>query len=318
MLDAQLGNRIEVFLTRVAAYPSLQWLASAQLREWPEHVKALERAILNVDPAFSGRINELAALVRRLAGDEIDRYCADYHWMCDRFLEERLHFERTGEYRLQTFDQAYAEVYGQSAYMGRYVNGILLSQVFWRNHAAAIDLFRTDFLPSNRSGFHHLDVGPGHGLFLAYAVRHPKCGSCTGWDVSASSIAATKQALDRMEIGQNVSLVLQDVLQAEAEIDRFDSAIISEVLEHLERPDSALAALRLALTPGGRIFINVPVNSPAPDHIYLWRHPDEITALVERAGFHIDVMHRIPIAGKTVEQAIKGNLDISCVVIAHK
>jgi len=120
------------------------------------------------------------------------------------------------------------------------------------------------------------------------------------------------------DLQQQISLLQQDVLQAPEKTEHFDSAIISEVLEHLETPDAALQVLYTALRPGGRIFINVPVNSPAPDHIFLWRHPDAITELVQCQGFRIDESYRIPVTGKTIEEAIRQNLDISCVIIAHK
>jgi len=73
-----------------------------------------------------------------------------------------------------------------------------------------------------------------------------------------------------------------------------------------------------ALRPAGRIFINVPVNSPAPDHIYLWRRPAEITDLVRSVGLQIEQQWHFPATGKTLEEAIEHELDISCVVIAHK
>src|SRR3712207_7808068 len=53
-------------------------------------------------------------------------------------------------------------------------------------------------------------------------------------------------------------------------------SVISEVLEHLEQPGQALAFLRDCMTADGRIFINVPLNSPSPDHIYLLSSPEDV------------------------------------------
>jgi 2-polyprenyl-3-methyl-5-hydroxy-6-metoxy-1,4-benzoquinol methylase len=310
-----IGTRL---IARLAPYPDLSTLVAAQLREWPAHARVLDKSLAASDPAFLSRTNALARLVWKLAGDDIDRHCIDYHWMCDNFVEEYLFFRRHRRYRLQTFAEAITEVYGNADYMNRYVKGILLSQVFWNNHAHAIDLFRTGFLPANKADYEHLDIGPGHGLFLAYAASDPRCKAAAGWDVSASSLAATRAALARMEITRPVSLVLQDVLEAPPEADRFDSIVISEVLEHVEQPGIALQMLMRALRSGGRIFINIPVNSPAPDHIYLWRQPVEVIDLIRSAGFQIDEEYHFPTTGKSLEEAIKYKLDISCVVIAHK
>ncbi len=74
----------------------------------------------------------------------------------------------------------------------------------------------------------------------------------------------------------------------------------------------------VALRPGGRLFLNIPVNSPAPDHIYLWRDPEEIRAMIIDHGYEIESFSALPPTGKTLEQAKKFNLDISCIAIARK
>ncbi len=131
-----------------------------------------------------GRMEKVAALARKLIGDETDHYAADYHWMCDNFKAEQFYFARHKHYRLSSLDDAVREgLHGNAPYMSRYVKGILLSQVFWRNHAQAMDIYRTAFLPGNKKGYAHLDVGPGHGLFLVFAAQDLNCGSVAGWDL---------------------------------------------------------------------------------------------------------------------------------------
>ena len=108
------------------------------------------------------------------------------------------------------------------------------------------------------------------------------------------------------------------MLEAPARHGEFDAVVISEVIEHLERPNMALQSLHAALTPGGRILINMPINSPAPDHIYLWESPEEMTALVEAQGFIIDATQILPQTGVSLERALKLKVNVSCVYIAHK
>ena len=108
------------------------------------------------------------------------------------------------------------------------------------------------------------------------------------------------------------------MLKAPSRKEEFDSAIISEVLEHLERPDLALQTLNNALVPGGRLFINVPINSPAPDHIYLWRTKEEFVSFVEAQGFELESSQFLPVTGYSLEKAIKHDLSISCVLIVRK
>jgi 2-polyprenyl-3-methyl-5-hydroxy-6-metoxy-1,4-benzoquinol methylase len=299
-------------------YPALAALIAAILREWPEHEKFLQASFCDMNPDMLDRREEVASLVNKLCGDQTDRYVTDYHWMCDNFREEQLYFARHKHYRLSSVEEAVREVYGNEPYMSRYVRGILLSQMFWRNHAQAMDIFRTVFLPGNRDGYAHLDVGPGHGLFMVFAAQDPVCSSLTGWDLSPSSLASTGAALRRMNITRPVALEEADIVTVVPEADRFDSIICSEVLEHTEQPQRALDNMFIALRSGGRLFLNIPVNSPAPDHIYLWRDPVEVKTMIIECGYSIEYFAALPPTGKTLEQAKKYSFDISCVAIARK
>jgi 2-polyprenyl-3-methyl-5-hydroxy-6-metoxy-1,4-benzoquinol methylase len=155
-------------------------------------------------------------------------------------------------------------------------------------------------------------------LFLYFAAHDPRIKRLEAWDVSQSSIAATRRALDRLGVDRPITLQQQDVLAAPPRHAEFDSAIISEVLEHLERPELALATLRQALKPRGRLFINAPINSPAPDHIYLWKTTDEFVAFVAAQGFKIQSSRFFPITGASLDRAVRQNLSISCVLIVQK
>ena len=93
--------------------------------------------------------------------------------------------------------------------------------------------------------------------------------------------------------------------------------MISEVLEHVERPLDALVALRSCLAPGGMIFVNAPVNSPALDHIYLFTQPEDLIEVVEKAGFVVEATRFAPVTGHTEQRARKLKLPISAAVVAR-
>jgi 2-polyprenyl-3-methyl-5-hydroxy-6-metoxy-1,4-benzoquinol methylase len=94
--------------------------------------------------------------------------------------------------------------------------------------------------------------------------------------------------------------------------------VISEVLEHLERPDQALSFLYSALNPGGLIYVNVPINSPSPDHIYLLEHPAAGFALIETAGFGIVSKELYATQGKAIEKALRDRISISMGIVGKK
>ncbi len=300
-------------------HPSLARIVDAVLMAWPEHKKYIGGRFRDNSLEFLQRTDAVAKQALLLMGDELPRYSEDYRWMCANYMEEQIYFQRHGEYRLQNFAEVNREIYSNAAYMGRYVRGILISQILWINHAVAMDLFRTQFLPIAQPGADYLEVGPGHGLFFYFASGDPRYATLTGWDISDTSIAATRQAMQDMGVAASrYRLVQQDIFDANCPAECFDAVVISEVLEHLEAPDVALKSLHHAMRKNGRIFINVPINAPAPDHIYLWRSTEEFAALVRECGFIIEQENYLPIAGKSLDYCRKYNVDISCVFIARK
>ncbi|NOT38931.1 MAG: methyltransferase domain-containing protein [Alphaproteobacteria bacterium] len=299
-----------------AAYPDLASLVQAQLAIFPEHESYLSTRFRNAAPRDLAFANELAAMIKTIAGQHLSHFCADYRWLAEVIIEEEIFFRREGRYRLSTFAEADAQVYSNEPYMRRYVNGILLSQLWWANHTSVMQYFRDTYLPGLPAGARHLEIGPGHGLYLYMAAREPRLASVAGWDVSPASIAVTTATFKALGYPGRIDLALVNLFDAPG--GQFDSITLSEVLEHVEEPDQALRAIARLLAPGGRAFINVPVNSPAPDHIILFRTPEAVFDTIREAGFDIEATHLAPISGATLERARKLALTISATAIARK
>lgn len=306
------------FLENLSTYKNISQIVTRLLELWPEHEAYCKSRFADDGSDVLARTDEFSALALKLMDSDLDGYLQDYRWMCERFLEEEFYFRRHGNYRLSTFKEAYDEVYNDDNYMSKYVRGILISQVIWDPHAKAFDYFRTEFLTNLPKAARYLEVGPGHGFFLYFASLQKHIDDIVAWDVSKSSIAATTKAIKELGVKKPVNLIEQDVLKAPPEPDSFDGAVISEVLEHLEDPAGALKTLYASLKTGGRIFINVPINSPAPDHIYLWRSTEEFVNFVKAIGFKIHKAEFYPVTGASLERAIKQDLSISCIIIGEK
>ncbi len=303
-------------------YPHLAPLCEKLLSLWPQHSSYVIRS-LNQRTESALRCSDRASdLILRLAKGHsggLDHFCLDYRYLCETLiLQEELHFRRTGRYRLSTLEDARREVYDNGPLMARYMDGLLLSIVLWANHANALEHYITRFLAGNTMQFTHLEVGPGHGLMIYFAAKDPRCVRLTGWDISSTSINSTRRCLDRLGVAGGVSLIKRGLPAADIGNDTFDSIVISEVLEHLERPQEVVDQLYDYLNPGGRIWFNIPVNSPAPDHIYLFREPEEIVALVRRGGFEIEDYAFFPMTGATEERARREKLTISVAVIGRR
>lgn len=295
---------------------SLARVIATQLEVFPDHERFLVRRFHGADAATLAFADDLAASIETICGERLREVCEDYRWLSGVILDEELFFRRNGRYRLTSFDEAEAGIYANRAYMARYCNGILASQLWWSNHTDSMRYFRDSFLAGAHPGSAHLEVGPGHGLLLAMAAGTAQCATVEGWDVSEASLTRTRDALARMGVDAD-RVVLRQIDIRSAPQGSFDSIAFSEVLEHVEDPLSALRTLRALLRPGGRIYINAPVNSPAPDHLFLFRHPEEVVEMVRAAGLSVRSTLFAPCSGSSLDRARRMQLTISAAIIAE-
>lgn len=299
-------------------FPSLAHICAAVLDVWPEHQQFLSLRFADpVEPALP-ITEEMAGLVVRIAGNDMPAFAGSYRWACAALIAEDLHFRRTGRYRWTSFEDAYREVYSRADYMQTYLRGLLLSQVLWANQATAFHFYVERFLARMKPGADYLEIGPGHGLLMYFAARSPLIGSITGWDVSESSLAMTRHTMETIGVQYPFKLELHNILDPPAVQEVYDAVVLSEVLEHLDRPEAALATVFQALTPGGLAFFNVPVNSPAPDHIYYWGSPFEVEKMVRSIGFTIVDSDAAPTTGYDLDRALRRKVTINSLIVAAR
>jgi 2-polyprenyl-3-methyl-5-hydroxy-6-metoxy-1,4-benzoquinol methylase len=202
--------------------------------------------------------------------------------------------------------------------MQSYMRGLLMTQLFWSNHAASMGFYLNEFLARNCDNYDLLEIGPGHGLLFSRAIADPRAHSVTGWDISAASISETKDALNKLGVTRPYTLTVQNLFDAGDATEAFDAVVFSEVLEHLEEPERALDAIRAIMRKKARLYINVPINSPAPDHLFLLRSPEEAVAFVESRGFTVETAKYFPATNYSLEAARKHSLTISVCIVATK
>jgi 2-polyprenyl-3-methyl-5-hydroxy-6-metoxy-1,4-benzoquinol methylase len=299
-------------------YGSLGRLVQRQVETTPRHSPFLARRFAGATARELALCEEIARQIVSLAGDELDAFVAGYDFICDIQKREELYFRRHDAYRLKTVSEASAEVYSNKPYMVAYMRGLLMTQAFWSNHAASMAFYLDEFLARNPLDYDLLEIGPGHGLLFSRAAADPRARSVVGWDLSPSSVQESREALRKLGVPQRFSLEVRDLFDSANSRDAFDAVVFSEVLEHLEEPQKALAAIRRVMRPGGRLYVNVPINSPAPDHLFLLRSPEEAVSFVQSCGFEIERTAFFPATNYSLETARKHALTISVCMVGTK
>lgn len=306
-------------MDKLKAYPYTQKIVTGLLAYWGKHEKFLNNRFSAANDHILDISEGISENILAISGGDLEPYYKGYKWMCEAVFMEEFHFRRHGSYRLSSFEEANKEVYSKPEIMGPYMKGLLLSQTLWSNHTQVIAIFKEHFLTlPPATGGSYLEVGPGHGLYLSTAIRDLKDYRISAWDISAQSIEETKECLDKLAIPSgSAELVTQDLFKAPSDV-QFDKIVFSEILEHMEAPELALEKLHTLLSKDGVLFLNVPVNSPAPDHISNWESPEGLIACTEKAGFACVQKFLIPGTGYTLESATKHKAAISCVLFLKK
>lgn len=119
--------------------------------------------------------------------------------------------------------------------------------IFHRNRARAVRRLVRRYSTQDEP---ILDAGCGTGLNL----RHLPAGS-TGIDINPRNVAILRSRLPGHTIveGDVEALPFADA--------SFGTVVCTEVLEHVPRPDAALAEIRRVLRPGGVLIGSVPARS---------------------------------------------------------
>ena len=306
------------FINKLKAYPNIYKLLNVQLNQTPEQSKFFEKRFSENNDELNEITDLLSGQIIALVGqDKLESLASDYQWMCSMLLQEEEYFRRNGTYRLKTVDEAVHEVYSNDAFMQRYLNGLLISQVWWSNHTSVFQFYKNKFLKKNAVNYRHLEVGPGHGLFLFQACNDENCESASAWDIAPQSIESSKEALKHLNVQRMPDFYIQDLLNVNDEHQKFNSIVVSEVIEHLDQPAKALNILKKILHEDGRMFINIPINSPAPDHLFLLKTTDEVVNFIEGQELEIEEFIFAPQTNFTLEKARKLQLTVSCGVIVR-
>lgn len=244
-----------------------------------------------------------------------------YLRMIEDMCYARIEFVRSGHYPNSMQDEANAHLYSDEKAMISYMLGLGLSQFLWRQHFALFQFYKSEirklkFTPQD----HLLEVGCGHGLFLAEMLQIiPRETKIDAVDISIGSLKLSQDIIQTLltpHIPQ-IHFIHSDILKYSS-AKPYEFITMGEVLEHVKDPRTVLKKLKSLLSTTGHAYISTCANCPAVDHIYEFHNVDEIRELIQSEGFSIVSEIEEPAENWPREKLISKKVDILYGAIVKK
>jgi 2-polyprenyl-3-methyl-5-hydroxy-6-metoxy-1,4-benzoquinol methylase len=203
------------------------------------------------------------------------KYCddlaEDYVHMVNDMKREMKYFLKEWKYSCKNQDEAYLRVYSDPDVMSYYMNALFISQLLWTHHFRMLQFFKKRVKSFNYNRV--LDIGSGHGLFSWFLKD---AAFIDILDISNPALEITRELLGNNKVdylNMDISLLNTDR--------KYDFIILGEVLEHLDDPRLMISQAIDHLNADGILWITVPTNAPAIDHVYLFKSKEEVYKMIE-------------------------------------
>ena len=251
-------------------------------------------------------------------GLSLEYLAESYNTIVNDTMTEQMFFEENRRYRWSRFDELAHTVYFDDAYMRKYMYGLAITAFLWPNHVALHDFFVRTF-PRGIKGT-YLEIGPGHGYYFMQSARLGDFERLLGVDISASSVALTRDLVRYFEIDKKcrVEVLETDFLTFEEKNQEYSCIVMGEVLEHVEDPGRFLATIARLSGPSTHIFVTTCMNAPAVDHISLFRTGKDVEEIIASSGLQIVEACYVPYAGKTLAECEKRALSVNVGYVLRK
>lgn len=275
------------------------------------HSKKIKKNLNQITQNYKTQFDELLNIVfHYFSSQKItpDFLAIDYLKMINDMRKEGIYFLKNGVYSCKNQLMAYEKVYSRTEIMSYYMNALLISQILWKHHFDMFIYFRESlkkyYTPNDKITI--LDVGPGHGFF-SFIIKTdiPNYLKLDLVDISESSLLVTKQIIG--DENKNIFFFNDDIFNFNSSL-KYDLIILGEVLEHLDNPIEILKKLSNLLADNGVLWLTTPTNSPALDHVYLFKSKEDVIDLIKLSGFNVTDLYGCYAEEVSEEIAKKNNV----------
>ncbi len=148
-----------------------------------------------------------------------------------------------------------------------------------------------------------LEIGSGIGTYSSRIVADPMVERLTCVEVDPRCTETARQALDAAPAHKPVEFVVGDYLAAQLPKDRYDSALLINVLEHMRDDRAAVKKVRSELRMDGTLVIFVPafglLMSDLDRRLGHYRRytTGSLRQLLEGAGFTVTALRYYNLTG---------------------
>ena len=254
----------------------------------PIHYKKVKKNVYFNDPKFEADAEVFFESYTKLLaaeGKDLNYALDSYLKFCNDVMFEQMRFLETGKYTSTSFEEVNKRVYDNPEVMSYYMHGLLVSQYLWEHHYRILEFFFKNVGKYQDGIKNVLEVGGGHGLYTnEINARFNFDFKYTMVDISETSIAMSKTFVK----SDKMNYILHDIYTYQTDT-KYDFIIMGEVLEHVEEPLRLMKILHSLGSDNCTAFITAPCNSPAIDHISLFRNPQELKDLFNEAGWDISL-----------------------------
>jgi 2-polyprenyl-3-methyl-5-hydroxy-6-metoxy-1,4-benzoquinol methylase len=195
-------------------------------------------------------------------------------------------YEQRGAYEFSTFAEANMRIYQQTEYMRSYYWGVFAILFCWSHYVELMDFFLKRFVCRLKSGC-LIEVAPGHGAWGLIAIQQSPDMYLEGWDISPAALDMAPRMAAGADLTDRAIFKLGDATQLKHDQSKYDAAICSFMLEHLEKPDLFLKDFSSALKSGALAYVSLALTAAQTDHIFEFKYESEGILLAEAAGFQL-------------------------------
>ncbi len=289
-----------------------------------ETVRLIIKNIEKTSPILAKRISEDSVLIQSnfpiqhlqmiewlLSFLEAKGKTLDYAVECflkksEDLTEEQLKFFRTYKYSRTSFAQVNQEIYNNPKIMQYHTIGLLMQEILYFGYYQKLQFLIDNLQMLHDKIYSYLEIGGGHGMYVLQAAKLlSKDLKIDLVDISETSISIAKTFLHDIPVNY-----FQKDIFSFTPSKSYDFISMSEILEHVEKPGELIAKAKTLLKKEGYVFVSIPINNPAIDHIYLFESVDHARHLLLENNFAIVNEGSITVGGMSINEAEKRKLPI--------